>query len=80
MNQGVHALVGRTDLGPSINPAVPGSNIESYEYEKKQRQMRNAVTGPKAYSDAGAFFKLPNEILIMIGEAVSATSGTTAPA
>lgn len=28
-------IIGRTDLGPSINPAVPGSNIESYEYEKK---------------------------------------------
>lgn len=29
-------IVGRTEFGPSINPVIPGSNIDVYEQDKKQ--------------------------------------------
>lgn len=44
----IHApIVGRTDLGPSINPAVPGSNIDTYEQEKKDFDVTAGVEEPR---------------------------------
>lgn len=48
----LHApIVGRTDLGPSIKPAVPGSNINSYEEQDREllhrQSTRMATHGPE---------------------------------